>query len=125
MSLIFWGSFWLILYVLLAYPTLMSILGKFLPRRIDRSGNLPTLTIIIAACNEEQHIGDMLEQIEKLDYPSDKLECVVATDDGSTDGTHDILHRAEERGTIRIINPESGQVGKNVSAGLGNGADHR
>ena len=51
---------------------------------------LPTVTIVIAAKNEEHAIETRLNNLFGLDYSWDKLEIVVVSD-GSTDRTNEIL----------------------------------
>ena len=47
---------------------------------------LPTITLIIPAYNEQQWIADKLRNCAALDYPSDKLNVILACD-GCTDNT--------------------------------------
>jgi cellulose synthase/poly-beta-1,6-N-acetylglucosamine synthase-like glycosyltransferase len=47
---------------------------------------LPTISIVIAARNEEKRISDCLESLENIDYPADKFE-VIVVDDHSADRT--------------------------------------
>jgi len=51
---------------------------------------LPSLSVLIAACNEEANIEAKLKQTVQLDYPADSLEIVVLSD-GSQDRTDDIV----------------------------------
>ncbi|WP_347158989.1 glycosyltransferase [Pontibacter chitinilyticus] len=51
---------------------------------------LPRVSILIAARNEEHAIIRCLESIEKLNYPKDKLEVLIG-DDASTDATRAIV----------------------------------
>lgn len=67
------------------------ILSRFLiasfyrpPRAV---GYRPSVSVVVAAKNEELAIGDTLEAIFASDYPRDLLH-VIAIDDGSTDDTH-------------------------------------
>jgi cellulose synthase/poly-beta-1,6-N-acetylglucosamine synthase-like glycosyltransferase len=51
---------------------------------------LPTVSIVVAARNENSNILSCLESLEKLIYPANKLE-VIIVDDASTDGTDSII----------------------------------
>ena len=55
-----------------------------------RPEHLPSVTIVIPAMNEADVIERTIRAAANSDYPSDLLE-VVAIDDGSTDGTGDIM----------------------------------
>ena len=115
MIMLFSVSFAIIAYTLVIYPGLMVTIGLLWPRTLSRGTDLPTVTILVAACNEEHHIGEMIAQLERLDYPSGLVECVVATDEGSIDRTHELVDDAESKGILRVIRPDPGQFGKNVS----------
>jgi cellulose synthase/poly-beta-1,6-N-acetylglucosamine synthase-like glycosyltransferase len=52
--------------------------------------DLPTVSVIVAARNEEKHILRCLRSLEKLIYPEGKLE-IILVDDQSTDGTGKII----------------------------------
>lgn len=54
--------------------------------------DLPTVTIVVSAFNEEEVIERKLADIARLDYPTDKLEVVVVAD-GSTDRTAELAAR--------------------------------
>jgi cellulose synthase/poly-beta-1,6-N-acetylglucosamine synthase-like glycosyltransferase len=114
MKLVFWVSFGVFFYTVLVYPAFMTLLGKLFHRPLRRGGEPRSVSLIIAACNEERHIGRALDQALEAEYPRDLLEIVVATDRGSTDRTHEIVRAYEDRG-IRLITPPGGQIGKNVS----------
>lgn len=72
-------------------------LGK-LYHRAATTGS--SVSIVIAARNEESTIGRCLESLLQQDYPSDKFEIIVV-DDHSTDRTADIARSfmARERGS--------------------------
>ncbi len=55
-----------------------------------REGYEPRVSVIVAARNEEAHIGECVASLLALEYPSDKLELVVVND-GSTDRTGEIV----------------------------------
>ena len=48
--------------------------------------NWPSISIMVAARNEEENIEDCLRSLLNVDYPLSKLEILVG-DDGSTDQT--------------------------------------
>ncbi|WP_276248634.1 glycosyltransferase family 2 protein [Haladaptatus sp. YSMS36] len=70
---------------------------------------LPTLSLLIAAYNEESTIDKKVKNSLELEYPSDKLEIVVLSD-GSTDNTDDIVKRFESQG-VTLVRIE-GRLGK-------------
>ncbi|MHB1242916.1 MAG: glycosyltransferase family 2 protein, partial [Gaiellaceae bacterium] len=67
----------------------------------------PTVTVVVAAHNEEPVIARRLENLLALDYPADRLELVV-TSDASTDRTEEIA--AGFPGVRVIRNPRGGKV---------------
>jgi cellulose synthase/poly-beta-1,6-N-acetylglucosamine synthase-like glycosyltransferase len=50
----------------------------------------PSVSVIVAARNEEANIRNLLASLAALNYPKDRLQIVLG-DDGSTDSTHDIF----------------------------------
>ncbi len=71
----------------------------------------PTVTLLIAAYNEEKDIAAKLENACSLDYPEGRLEIVVVSDH-STDGTDRIVSGFADRGVRLIRTPErSGKTG--------------
>lgn len=63
---------------------------------------LPTVSMVIAAYNEEKVIGEKLENCMAIDYPKDKLEIIIGSD-GSSDKTNEIVKSYEASG-VRLIN---------------------
>ena len=49
------------------------------------NGDLPSVSIIVAARNEEASILSCMKSLSELDYPEDKLE-IILVDDNSDDG---------------------------------------
>lgn len=106
MEAIFWLSLAAIGYAYVGYPLLLIVLSRLRPRPV-RSGHwTPSVTVIIAAYNEERDLAAKLENTLALDYPPSHLEIIV-TSDCSSDRTDEIarsfasrgvkLHRQEER----------------------------
>ena len=62
---------------------------------------MPAVSVVIPVYNTAQYIGRCLDSVRKQTFKDLEILCI---DDGSTDGTPDILrHHAEEDGRIRII----------------------
>ena len=74
----------------------------------------PTVTILVAAHNEELVIAGCLDHLLALDYPRDRLEILVVND-RSRDGTAQILdgYTARYRGRVRALHrPFDAKPGK-------------
>lgn len=71
---------------------------------------LPSITVIIPAHNEQDVISDSLECISKLDYPRDKFS-VLVINDRSTDNTPYIANDFSERfDFIRVLHRRNGDT---------------
>lgn len=93
-----------IVYVYAGYPFFV-LLGAMVRSQPVRKGPFePTVTIIIPAYNEEQHIGKTITNKLALDYPHDKVDILVVSD-GSTDHTDSIVRQYESQG-VRLLRQE-------------------
>jgi cellulose synthase/poly-beta-1,6-N-acetylglucosamine synthase-like glycosyltransferase len=102
-----WTSAALIAWTHAGYPLAAAALASRTRRRpAPEPGELPTVTLVIAAHNEERVIGARIDNALALDYPADRLEVVVSLD-GSTDATGAI---ARQRGVRVIDNPRTGKT---------------
>ena len=109
MKIAFWLSLAVIIYVYAGLPLLAGIVGKLRNRRVQKRPITPKISLIIAAYNEEDNIGEKLENVLALDYPSEDLEIIVASD-GSNDATVSIVASYEDRG-VRLLNlPRRGKI---------------
>jgi poly-beta-1,6-N-acetyl-D-glucosamine synthase len=98
MSRLFWFCIALIAYVYAGYPLLVSLLARTRPRpQLRRQPIAPSVTLLIAAYNEENAIAEKIEQSLSLDYPRDRLQILVAAD-GSDDRTADIVRLYAQQG---------------------------
>ena len=70
----------------------MKIFSKFYKKRrlVKDYSYQPSVTIMVVAHNEEKVIGEKLENLTKVDYPKDKMEILVSSDN-STDRTNSIV----------------------------------
>jgi len=107
-ELVFWLSVSLLTLVYAAYPAFMSLLAGR-PKVKHSGADLPHVTVVIAARNEEAVITPKLLSVIGQAYPEDLLDVVVVSD-GSTDET---AARAREVGGDRVRSVElQNPVGK-------------
>lgn len=106
---IFWTCAVLVVYTYAGYPLLVWLAARVKNLPVAKRDFEPTFSVIIAAYNEEKDIAQKLENTLALDYPSEKLEIIVASD-GSTDATDEIVRTFETKG-VRLFRQE-GRLGK-------------
>ena len=69
--------------------------------------NLPNVSVVVAARNEEENIERCVKSIVEVDYPKDKLEIIVAND-GSTDRTAEIVQNLQKDSpNLKLLNIET------------------
>jgi biofilm PGA synthesis N-glycosyltransferase PgaC len=100
MKLLFWVSIGLVVYVYFGYPVLVDLRSRRRGGSRDSCktlSELPSVTVLIPAHNEERWIARKIENTLALEYPSGRLQVLVASD-GCTDNTLEIAGRYAERG---------------------------
>lgn len=97
----FFTSAALVLYVYFGYPLLVFLVSKIRPLNVRKSAVTPSVTIVIAAFNEEKNIRAKLENTLQLEYPRDRMKIIVASD-CSNDSTDEIVREFESRG-VQLI----------------------
>lgn len=94
-EIIYWLSFALLLGGYLAYPVVIWMIALIFKKNYKTNiDNLPKVSIIISAYNEESVIEDTIKNFLNLDYPRDKMEIIVGSD-CSSDSTNDIIKSFE------------------------------
>lgn len=95
MEFLFWLSIVLLFYIYIGYPLLLSLLPK---QKIAIQGvdELPTVTVIIPAFNEQNVIAATIQNKLDQDYPADKLQIIVVSDE-SEDNTDSIVSDFENK----------------------------
>ncbi len=114
-QIIFWVLLAVIVYTYVGYGVFLFLVLKiknlFSKRNIPEEFNLPTVSMVISAFNEDDILDEKIENSLGLDYPRDKLEVIVVTD-GSDDDSVNIgskhsdithLHENERRGKISAM----------------------
>ncbi|MBE7171068.1 MAG: glycosyltransferase family 2 protein [Williamsia sp.] len=120
----FWINLFIVFYTFAGYGIVLYFLVKlkklFAGRKVlvYNLDNLPTLTLIVAAYNEEDIIEEKIRNTLSLHYPADKLHFIFVTD-GSSDRTPDLvrphtrirlMHTPERRGKIVAMHRAMQQV---------------
>ena len=111
---IFWVCVATVCFAYVGYPIILWQLSRLLGRPprapADEGADLPSLSLLIAAHNEETVMEERIRNALAMDYPREKLEIVVASD-GSTDATAAIVQHYADRG-IKLLqyNPRRGKA---------------
>ncbi|HEY8028028.1 MAG TPA: glycosyltransferase family 2 protein [Gaiellaceae bacterium] len=103
---LFWVSLAALVWTHAVYPLAAAALARVRTRPVRVGDALPSVTVIVAAYNEEGVIEQRIENLRALDYPADRIEIVV-TSDASSDGTEELAARA---GVLVVRNPRGGKV---------------
>lgn len=104
LTTLFWIFTFLIIFTVVGYPFSLIILNKWVKKDYVTKDlqSRPYVSIIIAAHNEEEVIQQKLNNLIELDYPLDKFEIII-TSDNSTDQTNYIVDRfIQEKRQVNI-----------------------
>ena len=119
MTFAFWTCAFLVAYTYVLYPCVLFVVYalsqaradlRYLSGRRERrrlalgDDELPALTLVIPAYNEERHLEDKIANVRELDYPRDRLHVVIVSD-GSTDRTNDILAGVHDSNIETVVRP--------------------
>lgn len=115
-SFVFWLGVLIVMYTYVGYAIVIYVFSKLKskgkPFVTVSDEDLPEVTLVIAAYNEEQFIEDKIANTRALDYPKNKLTVLFVTD-GSSDRTPDLIkqhndvqlfHQPERKGKIHAVN---------------------
>ncbi len=109
---LFWGSLGALAWTHVGYPLAAGALARVRERRVAKDDSWePSVSVIVAAYNEESVIERRLENLLALDYPRDRLEIVVASD-ASSDRTNELVTGvAAGEPRVRLLDcPRGGKV---------------
>jgi cellulose synthase/poly-beta-1,6-N-acetylglucosamine synthase-like glycosyltransferase len=108
-ELFFWLTVAGIGYAYVGFPLLLVLVAYMRPRPVLRGKETPTMSLIVAAHNEEDQIEDRVVNALRSDYPADGLEVLVAAD-GCTDRTVERV-RALGEPRVRVLElPRQGKL---------------
>ncbi len=123
--LLFWLSIGLIVYTYALYPIILLVWYRLLSNKPAVPADyLPTVSLLIAAHNEESTIEAKIQNVLDIDYPVDKIEVLIGLD-GCTDTTLQILEKhtyshikviefTERRGKSAVINDLAGRAENDI-----------
>ena len=102
-------NFFLIFIFLIAYHYFLFPIYLFIYSRLsdknDKIGNeYPSVSLIIAAYNEEKVIENKILNSLELDYPLSQLKIIVVSD-GSKDKTPEIVKQFKDKGVVNLFDP--------------------
>ena len=81
----------------------------------------PLISIVVPVYNEARTVAAVIERLVAIDLPAAREILVV--NDGSTDGTRDVLDQVAQRPELRIIHAEkNGGKGSAIRIGFGQAA---
>ena len=108
---VFWLSIALVVYAYGGYPLVLLGLHPFLRRKPTvTNDDCPTISLVMAAYNEETWIRKKLENCLSLDYPQERLEILIGSD-GSEDDTNAIVSEFADRGVkLLAFHPNRGKM---------------
>ena len=98
LKILFWATLLIVFYTYIGYGILLYIIirlkrllkGAPLQQAMPVDEDLPTMTLMICAYNEEDVVKEKMENTLALDYPKDKFRIMWVTD-GSNDHTNELL----------------------------------
>jgi 1,2-diacylglycerol 3-beta-glucosyltransferase len=112
LHLVSWGSLFVLgLATVVGIHSLTIVFAK--PRHVDEEikGDLPFVSLLVAAKNEELVIGNLVNNLCNLDYPSSGYE-VWIVDDNSSDKTPQLLcELADKYENLKVFRRKPGASG--------------
>ena len=98
LKILFWATLLIVFYTYLGYGILLYMIIRLkrlfagTPREaaVPADDQLPTITLLICAYNEEDVVAEKMANTLAIDYPREKFRIMWVTD-GSTDRTNELL----------------------------------
>ncbi len=98
LKVLFWVCVFVVFYTYVGYGMLLWLIikvkrlvkGKQSPTPMPADDELPTMTLMICAYNEQDVVAEKMQNTRALDYPKDKFRVMWVTD-GSNDRTNELL----------------------------------
>jgi len=110
-KVLFWFSLGALVWAQVGYPLFAALLARLRSRPVLKGDFIPSVSLIVAAHDEEDVIERRVGNLLALDYPPEKVEIVVASDasDDRTDELVEAIAAREPR--VRLLRcPREGKV---------------
>jgi len=114
LEIFFWIAILLIVHSYLFYPFLIQLIASFYKNNstiYSKTDELPFLSILMAAHNEEAVIAEKIESILSTTYPNSKIELLIGSD-CSSDETNNILESYVKKDSRIKFYPFTTRTGK-------------
>jgi cellulose synthase/poly-beta-1,6-N-acetylglucosamine synthase-like glycosyltransferase len=108
-EVLFWACVITLAYTYVGFGVLAAAWGTVRRRQVRQQPITPSVSIIVAAYNEEAVIKEKLKNLFALEYPSDRLEIIVASD-GSSDRTVTIVREHVSEHVLLLALPRRGKI---------------
>ena len=115
-DLLFWLGLAALGYAYVGYPLLLGLLAPVFGQAFRQAEQEPSVSLIVAAHNESEVIGEKLANTLSLDYPADRLQLIVISD-ASTDSTEEIVRGCSDP-RVALLRQEQ-QGGKSAALNRG------
>jgi cellulose synthase/poly-beta-1,6-N-acetylglucosamine synthase-like glycosyltransferase len=110
-KIVFWVSLAALLWTHVGYALAAAVAARMRRRRVDARDIEPSVSVVVAAHDEEDVIERRVQNLLELEYPAHLLEVVVASD-ASTDRTDKIVEAlAAKDSRVKLVRcPRGGKV---------------
>ena len=102
----------IVLTALYGLTIILFLIGLMFPE-FGEVSEQPKVSVIIAARNEQENIGSILNDLIQQNYPQDRYEMIVANDHSTDDTAARVRKLAEQHHNIRLL--DMGDIPRNFS----------
>jgi cellulose synthase/poly-beta-1,6-N-acetylglucosamine synthase-like glycosyltransferase len=107
-KVLFWVSLGALAWTQVGYPLFAAALARVMSRPVRKGEFVPSVSLIVAAHDEEAVIEGRLANLLALDYPPEQLEILVASD-ASSDRTDELVETVAAREPrVRLLRCQRG-----------------
>ncbi|TKG96140.1 glycosyltransferase [Puteibacter caeruleilacunae] len=106
LKICFWVAVGSIFYTYVGFHIVLEILfriKKITYRKYLPNDDLPMVSVLLSVHNEEDVIREKIESTFDTDYPADKIELIIGSDNSNDDTVNIIKSMAEEEPRIKFI----------------------